>query len=172
MINKFAIYTVFLSLLAPFLTGCICTHWVDEHVDLPHDIKFNPYAVYRREKPVSFALEGTREKKGKSCRAFLIVDDDLLARAHAQTNQTLSLEDIQKAYDRLGWNSDQTRRKLPKAYVKFSALPKNDLKLDVGTYQPGTGWACLMPFAFIVDLATFPLQAIYVAAGGDPGWRM
>jgi hypothetical protein len=143
---------------------------VSNHIGVPSFDKFNPTAVYRRENPVSFALEGTREKRGKSFRAFLIVDDDLLARANAQTNQTLSVEDIQRAYERLALERDETRRKIPPDYVRCAVLPKNDLSLDVGMYQTGAGWGYLIPFAFIVDVATFPFQAIYVAAGGDPGW--
>jgi hypothetical protein len=172
MNTKIVLYAAVLSLLAPFLTSCMCTHWVDDRVSLPCPNKFNPSAVYRKDKPVSFALEGTMDKKGKSHRAFLIVSDDILARAHAQTNQTLSLEDIQKAYESLALGQDETQRKIPWHYVRVAVLPKNDLKIDVGTYQPGAGWGCLMPFALIVDLATFPFQIIYVAAGGDPGYRM
>ena len=172
MNQKLALYAAFLLLLTPFLTGCMSTNWVERHIGTPSYYKFNPSAVYRREKPTSFALEGTMGKKGKSYHAYLIVDDDILARAHAQTNQTLSLADIQKAYEGFTLGQDETQRKISPDYVRVAVLPKNDLALDVGMYQRGACWGYLIPFTLIVDLATFPFQVIYVAAGGDPGWRM
>ncbi len=149
MNKKLALYATFFSLLAPFLTGCICTKWVGGHIGTPCFDKFKPSAVYRSETHERFALEGTRETRGGSFRAFLTVNDNLLARANAQTNQTLSLEDIQKAYERLALERDETRRKIPPDYIRVAVLPKNDLTLDVGIYYPGGDWAWLIPFAYI-----------------------
>ena len=171
MKKELALYAAFVSLVAPLLTGCICTNCAGGRIGTPYYDTFNPSAVYRRENPVGFALEGTMEKKGKSSRAFLIVPDELLVRAHAQTNRTLSLGDIQRAFDPLVSLGEVTHRSLPRVYTKVAVLPTNTIKLDMGRRESGGGWGYLIPFAFIADVATFPFQVIYVAAGGDPGWR-
>lgn len=121
---------------------------------------------------MSFALEGRRDGRNGSSRAFLIIDDNLLKRANAQTNQTLSVDDIQRAYEALALGRGSTRRKIPAEYTRVGDLPKNDIGLDVEMYYPGGGWTFLLPVAFLLDVGTFPLQAIYTAAGGDPGWNL
>lgn len=170
MNKKFALYAFSLALLAPFLTGCMCTNAVGRHIGFPYYENFEPSVVYRRENPVGFALEGTRETKGESVRAFVIVQDYFLGRVDALTNQALSVEDIQKAYYNFALRPDETRPKLPQGYVRVAVLPKNDLAIMVGPCYPVSGWNFLMPFAFIADLATFPFQLIYCCAGGDIGW--
>ncbi len=161
---RFAIYATVLALLSPFLTGCVCTRFTNKKVGYKCFDVFCPSAVYRKESPVSFALEGTRVKRGQSFHAFLIIGNDLLAGANVQTNQTLTVEDIHRTYD-LIFIRQETPSKLPPDYARVAVLPKNDLHIQVDDYYPGQSWGYLLPFAVLADVATFPVQVICWACG-------
>ncbi len=160
---------LFVALLAPVLTGCVCTTFTLNRSSETRWDTFSPSAVYKRANPVSFALAGVRHNQSESFDAFLVIPDKFVTGARLQNNQTLSPEEIRKMYDAISLEQ-KTPRSIPVDFQMVAVLPKNDLRIDVERRRPEGGWGYLVPFAFIADVATFPVQAICWACGGIPNF--
>ncbi len=129
----------------------------------------NPSAVYRRGSTNDFALDGTRQDKTKSYHAYLIIDPDILAWAHLQTNENLTVDDITRMYD-LGIYNQETSRKLPTDYEKVGVLPKNNMSIKIQEHYTKGAWlGFLLPVTFAVDVVTSPFQFIYLTS--TRGWH-
>jgi hypothetical protein len=167
MRTKGALYVGFAVLLAPLLTGCLCSHAVLRNMEKgEYCDKFQPRAVYRRDSPNGFALDGTRQNREESFQAFLVIDQYLLEAVQLQTNQTLSVADLHQIYDR-GSFPQATTRKAPRDYELLAVLPRNDLNIDVERHYPGSSWGFLLLPAFVADIATCPFQWIYLQFHSD-----
>ena len=151
-------------MVAPLQTGCLCTSPIMEQLNERTVDTFNPSAVYRKPNPNGFALEGTRNGKSGKSHAFFIIPDHILADAKLQTNENLSMEDIQKLYG-TRFEPQRTSRNVPPHYERVAVLPKNDISIGIEEHYGAGGWlVILLPGAFVVDVVTFPFQAIYVVS--------
>jgi hypothetical protein len=156
-------------MVAPFMTGCLCSGPIVRKMDVRYVDRFSPSAVYRKGCTNDFALEGTRYDNQTNYHAFLIIPEQILQGAHLQTNEDLSLGDIHKMYDQFDYYEQETVRIVPRHYVKVADLPNNDIRIGVEEHYPNAGWVVLMPVTIVVDVVTFPFQVIYVLYTGEYG---
>lgn len=164
MPKVFRVLTV--AILLPPISGCITASGLHDAIGSKSDY-FSPAAIYKSKSDSSLAIEGTLTKAGErnSVPAFLIIPQKVLIAAHLQTKGDVMFKDIgslppqmrQELYLRMKLNSN---------YEKIASV-QNQGGMDVNQRKTVNikvvGKAVgLLPFTFIVDAITFPLQ-IYVA---------
>src|SRR5947207_3187789 len=118
MTARLALLTASTLLLAPLLTGCLCTSPILVRMNERTIDTFNPSAVYRKPNTNRFALEGTRLDQHGTSHAFLIIREGILSAAHLQTHENLSLGDIREMYSKAFYNQQETTHKTPPYYEK------------------------------------------------------
>jgi hypothetical protein len=157
-----AFYLIFGGMLLPLLlSGCFSTMVSREAVGSKSDW-FSPTALYKSKTDVSLAVEGTLTKAGEQNGkvAYLIIPQKVLVAAHIQTKGDVSFKNI-------GLLPPQVRqelflqKKLDGDYKKIANV-QNQGGMNVNQRTTVNIKAVgLLPFAFVADAVTFPLQ-IYI----------
>jgi hypothetical protein len=150
-----------LVMLLPLLSGCFTAIVSREAVGSKSDW-FSPTALYKSKTDGSLAVEGTLTKAGEQggAPAYLIIPQEVLVAAHLQTKGNVTFNDITSLPPRVRQELC-LRKKLNSDYEKIASV-QNQGGMDVNREATVNIKAVgLLPFAFVVDAVTFPLQ-IYI----------
>lgn len=147
--------------LLPLLSGCFTRIVSQEAIGIKSD-RFLPTALYKSKSNDGLAVEGilTRAGEQNGIPAYLVIRQKVLVAAHLQTKGDVMFNDI-------GSLPPQMRqelhlwKKLTPDYEKIADI-QNQGGMDVNQRATVNVKAVgLLPFAFVVDAVTFPLQ-IYI----------
>jgi hypothetical protein len=149
--------------LLPLLSGCFTAAVTQNAVKDKADW-FAPTAIYRSKADGSLAVEGRLTKAGESngMMAYLIVPQKVLVTAHLETKGDVSMGDISSLSPqvRRGLHLQKT---LDADYEKIGDVLKGDGSMSVNQRKTvNIKAAGLLPFAFVVDAVTFPLEIYLV----------
>jgi uncharacterized protein YceK len=158
-----------MAMLLPLLSGCLST-LVSRSVVGSKSDWFSPTALYKSKADGSLAVEGTLTKAGEQSGvpAYLVIPQNVLVAAHLQTKGNITFNDITSLPPRVRQGLC-LRKKLNSDYEKIASV-QNQGGMDVNQEATVNIKAVgLLPFAFVVDAVTFPLQ-IYIGkkAGENP----
>ncbi len=153
----------FLFLICPMLSGCF-THIASHEVIQGKSDCFFPAAIYKSSDG-SLAVEGTLSKNRKQIHAYLMIPQKVLVEAHKKTNGEVSMTDI-NSLPPSSQKQLQLQKELPSDYRKVVDIPKGQGGMMSVNQRKTINIVAIgaLPFAFIIDAVTFPLQ-IEVAKG-------
>ncbi len=123
---------------------------------------FSPMALYKSKADGSLAVEGTLTKAGEpnGVPAYLVIPQKVLVAAHLETKGDVSMSDIGSLPPQVRQKLC-LRKKLNSDYEKIVDV-QNQGDMDVNQRKTLNIKAVgMLPFAFVVDAVTFPLQ-IYI----------
>jgi uncharacterized protein YceK len=153
------------AIMLPLLSGCVTGIMWHDAVGSKSDY-FSPTAIYKSKSDGSLAVEGTLTKAGEQngVSAYLIVPQDILFAAHLQTKGDVTFKDIsslppqvrQKMYLRKELNSNYKKIASVQSQGGVDVNQRTTVNIKVVSKAVG-----LLPFTFVVDAVTFPLQ-IYI----------
>jgi len=147
-----------MAALLPLLAGCFSTI-VSRNIIGSKSDWFSPTALYKSKADGSLAVEGTLTKAGEKngVPAYLIIPQEVLVAAHLQTKGIVTFNDITALPPRV-LQELCLQKKLNSDYEKV-AIVQNQGGMDVNRGATVNIKAVgLLPFAFVVDAVTFPLQ--------------
>jgi hypothetical protein len=155
---KIVFQAFLIGLVLPMLlTGCF-TKYYSEGVIQGSSDWFSAKSLYKSSNG-NIAIGGTLSHEGKTTDAYLVVPKEVLlkAQANTQTNQvslseirTLPPEEQKKLF---------VITKLSPDYEKIANFPKGQGGMDVNQrHTVNISAVGALPFAFVVDVVTFPLQ--------------
>ncbi len=146
---------------AALLSGCFTCITYNKAIGSKSDY-FSPTAIYKSEADGSLAIQGILVKTGErnGFPTYLIIPQNILVAVHMQTNGDVSFNDISSLSPNLR-KELQLRKKLDKDYKKIADIPKNQTGMNVNQRTAiNLQAAKWLPFAFVVDAATFPIEII------------
>ena len=147
-----------MAALLPLLAGCFSTI-VSRNIIGSKSDWFSPTALYKSKADGSLAVEGTLTKAGEQngVPAYLVIPQEVLVAAHLQTKGNRY---VQRHYRLAAACAPGT---VLAEEVKLG-LRKNRHRSNQGGMDVNRGATVnikaigLLPFAFVVDAVTFPLQ--------------
>jgi len=157
--KAFRVLTV--AMLIPLLSGCFTAIVSHEAIGSKSDW-FSPAALYKSKASGSLAVEGTLVEAGErnGVPAYLIIPQKVLVTAHLQTKGDVAFKDIGSLPPQVRQEL-YLRKKLTSDYEKIADI-QNQGGMDVNQRTTVNVKAVgLLPFAFVVDAVTLPLQ-IYI----------
>lgn len=150
-----------IATLLPLLSGCFTAITSHEAIGSKSDW-FSPTALYKSKTSGNFAVEGLLVKAGdqNGVSVYLVVPQKVLVAAHLQTKGDVTLDAIRSLSPQVRQEM-YLREKLSPDYEKVADV-QNQAGLDVNQRTTINIKAVgLLPFAFVFDAVTFPLQ-IYI----------
>ncbi len=156
------VFRVFvIATLLPLLSGCFTAITSHEAIGSKSDW-FSPTALYKSKTSGNFAVEGLLVKAGdqNGVSVYLVVPQKVLVAAHLHTKGDVTLDAIRSLSPQVRQEM-YLREKLSPDYEKVADV-QNQAGLDVNQRTTINIKAVgLLPFAFVFDAVTFPLQ-IYI----------
>jgi uncharacterized protein YceK len=154
-------------MLLPLLSGCFTEIISHEAVGTKSDW-FSPTALYKSKADGNLAVEGTLIKAGEQNGnvAYLIIPQKVLVAAHLQTKGDVAFKDISSLPPQER-NKLYLRKKLNSDYEKITSVPNQG---SIAVNQRTTvniQIAKWLPFAFIFDTVTFPLEIYFGKKMGE-----
>jgi hypothetical protein len=150
-----------IAALLPLLSGCFTQVVSREAIGSKSDW-FSPSALYKSKTDGSLAVEGTLTKAGeqKGQLAYLIIPQKVLVVAHLQTKGNVTFEDVRSLSPQVRQEM-YLRKELSSDYEKITNIA-NKAGMDVNQRTTvNIGQAGLLPFAFVFDVVTFPLEIYF-----------
>jgi hypothetical protein len=151
------------AFLIPILSGCLTETTYKNSIGSRSDY-FSPFAIYRSKNSDNLAVGGTLVKEGQrdGFPAYLIIPRDVLVAAHLQTKGDVSFDEISSLSTKLR-EKLKVQKYLGADYIKVADVPRNHAGLDVNQRTTlNIQTAKWLPFAFVIDATTFPLEIILV----------
>lgn len=145
------------------LSGCLTELTYQSVVGSKSDL-FSPLALYKSKAGNNLAIEGTLTKSGErnGVRAYLIIPEKVLVAAHIKTGGDVSFKDISSLAPDLR-KELRLRNKLGAGYEKVADIPQNRAGMAVNQRTTvNLRIAKWLPFAFIIDAVSFPLELYFL----------
>ena len=159
--------------LSSLLSGCLFTHATvrENYGSQVQTDTFSPTTIYKSSNDGGIALEGIWDHNGKQAHAYLIIPETVFLEAHNNTKGDVSLDDIQRLPPEVR-KTLQLEKQLPKGYEKVADLKNNGggvVLSSTNQEKVRVGKIGMVPFAFVADVATFPLQVLFLSM--LPKWQ-
>lgn len=148
-------------MLLPLMSGCFTEIVSHEAIGSKSDW-FSPTALYKSKAEGSLAVEGTLTKAGERSGkvVYLIIPQKVLIAAHLQTNGDVTFKDI-GALPPSERNKLYLREKLDSDYEKIAGMQNQEGIAVNRRMTVNLQMAKWLPFAFVFDTVTFPLEIYF-----------
>ena len=169
--TKYLAIVFTLCCFAGLLSGCATAIYTSSnHLTATKSDQFTPTALYRSKSDDGFAVEGKLVKadgRGNSI-SYIIIPKKVLILAHMQTKGDITFRDIQSLSVQQK-EGIYLRSKIGPDYEQVASVSEqgtinvnNRTTLNVSNFG-------MLPFKFVIDAVTFPLQAIALTAAQTRG---
>ena len=151
----------FKPVTVPLLSGCFTAIISHDTIGSKSDW-FSPTALYKSKADGSLAVEGTLTKAGEQNGkvAYLIIPEEVLVAAHLQTKGDVTFTDI-GALPPPERHKLYLRKKLSLGYEKIASVQNQGGMAVNQRMTVNLRAAKWLPFAFIFDTVTFPLEVYF-----------